>query len=169
MRKIKAAFFDIDGTLVSLKTKVCPPSAREALAKLRAAGVLCFIATGRSKFEIASEHLIDGLTFDGYLTNNGQDAYDAAGQLLYGTPIPQEDAEAMVDWVEREGCGCWAVSADVSRMNRITPLVSEALTAIHTTPPELGDLHPMLAHPIYKFVLFLPRERVAAAMETAPG
>ena len=169
MRKIKAAFFDIDGTLVSLKTKVCPPSAREALAKLRAAGVLCFIATGRSKFEIASEHLIDGLTFDGYLTNNGQDAYDAAGQLLYGTPIPQEDAEAMVDWVEREGCGCWAVSADVSRMNRITPLVSEALTAIHTTPPELGDLHPMLAHPIYKFVLFLPRERVAAAMETAPS
>ena len=39
MTKIKAAFFDIDGTLVSLKTKVYPPSARAAIARLRENGV----------------------------------------------------------------------------------------------------------------------------------
>ena len=76
---IKAAFFDIDGTLVSLKSKVYPPSTAVALKRLRENGVLLFVATGRSRFEIKSEHLLDGLEFDGYLTNNGQDAYDAEG------------------------------------------------------------------------------------------
>ena len=62
---IRAAFFDIDGTLVSLRKKVYPPSAKQALERLRETGVLCYVATGRSKFEIASEHLLDGLYFDG--------------------------------------------------------------------------------------------------------
>ena len=79
---IKAAFFDIDGTLVSLKTTVYPPSAAEAIAALRKKGILCFVATGRSKFEIAEEHLLDGMEFDGFLTNNGQDAYSPDGELL---------------------------------------------------------------------------------------
>ena len=111
MTKIKAAFFDIDGTLVSLKTKVYPPSARAAIARLRENGVQCFVATGRSKFEIASEHLLDGIAFDGYLTNNGQDAYSADGKLLYGTPLDPGDAAALLDWVERTGAACWMVSA----------------------------------------------------------
>ena len=67
---IKAAFFDIDGTLVSLKTKVYPESARFAIAALRKRGVLCFVATGRSKFEIAEEHLLDGIEFDGFFGIN---------------------------------------------------------------------------------------------------
>ena len=111
MTKIKAAFFDIDGTLVSLKTKVYPPSARAAIARLRENGVQCFVATGRSKFEIASEHLLDGIAFDGYLTNNGQDAYSVDGKLLYGTPLDPGDAAALLDWVERTGAACWMVSA----------------------------------------------------------
>ena len=94
MRKIKAAFFDIDGTLVSLKTKVCPADAKQAIADLRSKGILCFVATGRSRFEIASEHLLDGLAFDGYLTDNGQDAYDADGTLLYGRSIPRSEGKA---------------------------------------------------------------------------
>lgn len=168
MTKIKAAFFDIDGTLVSLKTKVYPPSARAAIARLRENGVQCFVATGRSKFEIASEHLLDGITFDGYLTNNGQDAYSADGKLLYGTPLDPGDAAALLDWVERTGAACWMVSAEQSLLNRLDADVEAAMVSIHTQPPTLGDLRPMLQKPIYKIVLFVPKAELEQALLLAP-
>lgn len=45
---IKAAFFDIDGTLVSFRTHRVPVSAHEALRALCAAGIRLFLATGRA-------------------------------------------------------------------------------------------------------------------------
>ena len=165
---IKAAFFDIDGTLVSLKKKVYPASTKSALKRLRERGVLCFVATGRSKFEIKTEHLLDGLEFDGVLTNNGQDAYDADGNLLYGRPLEPSEAAAVLDWVEETGCACWMVSAEKSILNFCNDRVLEAMDAIHTRPPEPGDLRAMLEKPIYKIVLFLRREEMAPAMALAP-
>ena len=44
---IKAAFFDVDGTLLSHRTKSVPQSARDALDGLRARGIHCVVATGR--------------------------------------------------------------------------------------------------------------------------
>lgn len=165
---IKAAFFDIDGTLVSLKRKKYPASAKRALDRLRASGVKCFVATGRSKFEIRSEHLLDGLTFDGLLTNNGQDAYAADGSLLYGKPLDPQEAAAVLDWAERNGCACWMVSAERSAINCHNERVLQAMEAIHTQPPQLGDLRAMLQTPIYKIVLFLTREEMPAVTPCAP-
>ncbi|MBE6985435.1 MAG: Cof-type HAD-IIB family hydrolase [Ruminococcaceae bacterium] len=165
---IKAAFFDIDGTLVSLKTKVYPSSTAIAIAALREKGIKCYVATGRSKFEIAEEHLLDGIEFDGYLTNNGQDAYDADGKLLYGKPLSAGEAAAVLDWVEKNGCACWMVSSTQSRLNFYNDRVLAAMEAIHTKPPKLGDLRAMLSAPIYKIVLFLTREEMAEPMLLAP-
>ena len=44
---IKALFFDIDGTLVSMKTHTIPTSAVESIAQAKRKGVQVFIATGR--------------------------------------------------------------------------------------------------------------------------
>lgn len=166
---IKAAFFDIDGTLVSLKSKVYPPSTAVALRRLRENGVLLFVATGRSRFEIQSEHLLDGLEFDGYLTNNGQDAYDVEGKLLYGKPIAPKEAAAILDWVEANGHACWMVSAERSCINRCNARVLEAMDSIHTRPPEICDLREMLQAPIYKIVLFLTSEEMSVPMSLAPS
>lgn len=165
---IQAAFFDIDGTLVSLKKKVCPASTKHALKRLRKSGVKCFIATGRSKFEIKSEHLLDGLEFDCILTNNGQDTYDADGRLLYGKPIDPKEAEAVLEQVKKIGCACWMVSAERSILNFRNERVMQAMEAIHTQPPEIGELREMLSKPIYKIVLFLYREEMSAVMPVAP-
>ena len=165
---IRAAFFDIDGTLVSLRTKVYPSSTKRALERLRANGVLCYVATGRSKFEIASEHLLDGLQFDGLLTNNGQDAYSAEGELLYSKPINPVEAARLLDWAEQNGCACWMVSGEKSLLNSCNERVLQAMEAIHTKPPEIGALQPMLKQPIYKIVLFLRREEMAVPMALAP-
>lgn len=45
---IKAAFFDIDGTLTSFTTHVVPESTIEALRLLRDGGVKLFICSGRA-------------------------------------------------------------------------------------------------------------------------
>ena len=78
---IRAAFFDIDGTLVSMRTHEIPASAVRALEALHRRGVLLFIATGRASSEIpTSVRALDArLPFDGFLTFNGQYCYDAAG------------------------------------------------------------------------------------------
>ena len=49
---IKAAFFDIDGTLVSFNTHKVPESTITALNALRQKGIKTFIATGRHKTAI---------------------------------------------------------------------------------------------------------------------
>ena len=121
------------------------------------------MATGRSKFEIASEHLLDGLQFDGYLTNNGQDAYDASGNLIYGKPIDPRDAESLLNWAEKKGCTFWMVSAEKTCINHPSEAFLQAMHALHTAPPPAGDLREMLRRPVYKIVLFLSREEIAAS------
>lgn len=48
MGKIKAVFFDIDGTLVSFKTHRIPPSTLDAVAALRSRGIKVLYSYGAS-------------------------------------------------------------------------------------------------------------------------
>ena len=49
---IKAVFFDVDGTLVSHKSKSIPDSAKRALMTLRKNGIKVFLSTGRHIHEL---------------------------------------------------------------------------------------------------------------------
>ena len=67
---IKAAFFDLDGTLLSHTSHSVPQSARESLEKLRAKGVKIYLCTGRHVTELELLPISD-MSFDGYITLNG--------------------------------------------------------------------------------------------------
>lgn len=74
---LKAAFFDIDGTLVHEKTgHVIPESAQKALDNLRAQGVKLIISTGRP-----TAMLPDFIKnyFDAFITLTGSYCYDSEG------------------------------------------------------------------------------------------
>ena len=60
---IKAAFFDIDGTLVSFNTHRVPESAIQAIENLRRQGVKIFLATGRHPIWVKNI----GFEFDGFV------------------------------------------------------------------------------------------------------
>lgn len=62
-------FFDIDGTLLSEKTKLIPDSARESIKKIRENGHLAFINTGRPICELTP--YIKEIGFDGYVCGCG--------------------------------------------------------------------------------------------------
>jgi len=68
MAQIKAAFFDIDGTLLPFHAKALPESTVQALAALRKNVVKTFIATGRPPVHLPYLHALDGILFDGYVT-----------------------------------------------------------------------------------------------------
>lgn len=50
--RIKAVFFDVDGTLFSHTQKKVPESARISLGKLSEKGIQCVLATGRHMLEL---------------------------------------------------------------------------------------------------------------------
>lgn len=91
----KAAFFDIDGTLVSFMTHEVPESTRRAIKTLRGNGVKCFISSGR---HLANIDNLGDLEFDGYVTvNGGMTYYD--GELIDANPIARADVEKVLEMV----------------------------------------------------------------------
>lgn len=165
---IKAIFFDIDGTLVSLKNRVYCPSLPDTIRQLRERGILLYIATGRSKFEISEEHLLDGLSFDGYLTNNGQDCYDANGKSIYSKPLAKSEVAAVLSWAKANDQPCWVVSDKRSRISKEDATVRSQMAYIHTRTPDIGSLDEMLEEEVYKIVLFLDRDAIQAPLKLAP-
>lgn len=165
---IKAIFFDIDGTLVPFQSAKWLPSTKLALERLREKGILTFVATGRSKYEIRNEHLLDGLQFDGYLTNNGQDAYDASWSQIYGKPLDPNDVEALLNWSDRRNSTCWLANAETTCINRDSEEYRTAMGAIHTNLLPVGDLHAMNKGPVFKLVLFAPPEEMDEPIRLAP-
>ena len=93
---IKAAFFDVDGTLYSHKSHQVPPSTREAIAKLRAKGIPCIIATGRHPIELAALP-IEEIGFDAYLMLNGQMMLDQQKNVLFSVPITGKAKDLLVE------------------------------------------------------------------------
>src|SRR5690606_13882268 len=91
---VKAVFFDIDGTLLGLKSKVIPDSTIEALVLLKAKGVKIIVSTGRS-YEHAN--FLSSYGFDGFITFNGSYCVDNEGQAFFRHTIDVNDIRLLHD------------------------------------------------------------------------
>ena len=91
--KVKAIFFDIDGTLVSFKTHKVPQSAIDAIRRVREKGVKVFIATGRPMPFIRN---LNGLEVDGIMSVNGASCITADGKVICHRPVPKADIERVI-------------------------------------------------------------------------
>lgn len=122
-KKIKALFFDIDGTLVSFLTHRIPQSTVDALEKAKENGVKVYISTGRPKMIITNlgqiEHLIDG-----FITTNGARCF--VGQhLVCQHPISREDVDKVVRAADRDGYPVIVVGEEHLAIHHLTPIVEE--------------------------------------------
>ena len=156
---IRAAFFDIDGTLVSMRTHEIPASAVRALEALHEAGVLLFIATGRASSEIpASVRALDArLPFDGFLTFNGQYCYDAEGTAYRDCPIDPEDVQRIVELAERGVLDVAVMQRSGQFVSGHSPRVVESERNVDSPMPE-KDLRLALAEPTYQFCAYVDPE-----------
>ena len=106
MTKIKAIFFDIDGTIRSFKTKTIPDNTKETLKKLRERGIKIFVATGRAPFHTKFlDDLLD-FKFDGYITINGQYCYLNTGEVLNDKVLSKEDIKQTLPYFQKHNIAC---------------------------------------------------------------
>ena len=107
---MKALFFDVDGTLVDIKTHRVPESAMIAVREARRNGNKIFIATGRSHTFLDLAGLPKDL-IDGYVTLNGAVCL-AEGKEIKLTKIPEGTVQALSEVCIREGFTCLFVTMD---------------------------------------------------------
>lgn len=135
---IKAAFFDVDGTLFSHSTKSVPQSALTALEKLKAAGIRCVVSTGRQIHEM-DRLPMGGLTFDAYITMNGQLTMDEDRNPLYGMSITGEAKEFALKLFEERKIPVILVEQDRLYLNFENERVRQVQAAISSKVPPVGE------------------------------
>lgn len=153
---IKAAFFDIDGTLVSFKTHEIPPSALEALRRLHASGVKLFIVTGRalSGLPEAILSLHKELPFDGFLTFNGQYCVDAKGRPYRDVPLHPEDVRTIVNQADEGLYEIEVMQLNRLFVNRRSERVRQA-EANTASPTEVLPLSFAFDEPVYQLCVYV--------------
>lgn len=151
---IKAAFFDLDGTLLSHTTKTVSRSTVDALNRLREKGIPCIAATGRHILEM-DKLPIEQLHFDGYLTMNGQLMLDEKKKVLFGVPITGAAKELLLNLFESKALPVLLLEEDRIYLNYVDPVVEAAQETISTPIPELGAYR---GAPLYQACLYLPPE-----------
>ena len=154
---LKAAFFDIDGTLLSHKTNTVPPSTLRALEALREKGILTFIATGRHIPEYRKLRPMADLRFDGIISLNGQYCCNDEG-VIYHCPIDPGDITTLLRYLEENPHPCILVEEEQMYINFHNALVEQVQAAIHSEMPTLGDLNRGYSHPIYQAILYMSNE-----------
>lgn len=92
MKKIKIAFFDIDGTLIDPNTKKISEKILKTLMRLKEKKMILCLATGRGP--IALPHF-SGIEFDVYLTFNGSYCFNSE-KTIFSNPIPTEDVRQLI-------------------------------------------------------------------------
>ena len=151
---IKAAFFDVDGTLLSHKTKSVPQSARDAVARLQAAGVRCVVATGRQITEMMKLPVAD-IPFDGYITLNGQLLLDRDRKVLFGTPTTGRAKDFLIRAFEEKLFPALLVEQEAVYLNYVNEWVLAVQEAISSPVPPLGEYS---GRDIYQICAYLKPE-----------
>lgn len=162
---IKAAFFDIDGTMFSHTIHAIPESTRNAVHLLREKGVKVFIATGRSLSETKRVPLGD-MKFDGYVTLNGQICLDAAENILSEAPITGEDGEYLIDAFVNKKIPLAIVEKERIYINYIDDSVIRAQKSVEIPLLPLGEYQ---GAPIYQFIGYMNREETEKFAQKIPN
>lgn len=162
---IKAAFFDIDGTLFSHTIHAIPESARRTVNLLREKGIKVFIATGRSLKETKRVPLGD-MKFDGYVTLNGQICLDAEEKILFEAPIKGEDGAYLLDAFVNKKFPLAIVEKERIYINYIDDSVIRAQKSVNIP---LLPIKEYQGAPIYQFIGYMNWEETGKIAPKIPN
>lgn len=135
-KKIKALFFDIDGTLVSFNTHDIPLSARQAIQEVRQRGIKVFISTGRL---LRHAKAAADIEVDGYITVNGGHCITAEGEEIYVKRFPRQTVEKIFALGEQYGFHSALLTEQDIYVSRIDERVQYIADMINI-PPVVADL-----------------------------
>lgn len=174
MDKIKAIFFDIDGTLRDFKEKGISAVTRQALREAGEAGLRLCIATGRHWLEIWEEELLADLEFDAYVTLTGQLCYlrengTPPGRLAFANPISLDQVKLLLEMLRREPFPCLFMEEDRMYINYVNDRVRAVQQGIGTAVPPVEDIRRALEHPVYQIIPYVDEALAKRVTDLLPG
>ena len=163
--RIKAVFFDIDGTLVSFKSHTVPESARRAIARLREQGVKVFIATGRLMKHVA---IVNDIEVDGYITVNGGYCITSAGEVIFESAFPRATVERVIDLSEQYGFDLNVMTNEDMYVSSMCERVKKIASMINIMPT-VADVRAIAAtQPVVQMCPYISRELEQEIMPLLP-
>ena len=163
--RIKAVFFDIDGTLVSFKNHTVPESARRAIARLREQGVKVFIATGRLMKHVA---IVNDIEVDGYITVNGGYCITSAGEVIFESAFPRATVERVIDLSEQYGFDLNVMTHEDMYVSSMGERVQKIASMINIMPT-VADVRAIAAtQPVVQMCPYVSRELEQEIMPLLP-
>lgn len=151
---IKAAFFDVDGTVYSHESKCVPESTIEALKALRKKGIKTFLATGRHFSEI-DEFPVGKIPFDGYVMLTGQLCTDGKRNVIFGNAIDGADAECLLNEFKKKEMPVMLVEKDKLYINLVNEIVINGQAEISSPIPEVMEYK---GDPVYQIICYGGKE-----------
>lgn len=157
---IRAAFFDVDGTLLSFNTHTVPNSTQKALHLLRKQGVKLFVATGRALQKMTQLKNVFNFEFDGYITLNGQMCF-LNGKIIHEHHIQKNSIKTLIPYITKNKIACSFIEKEYNYLNlqnEITDKFNELLGGENI----LGDIdNPLraLENNVYQLGAFIPSDK----------
>ena len=152
---IKAAFFDIDGTLLSFTSHRVSEGTIRAFKTLHEHGVRTFISSGQPMVLIPQMPV----EFEGYITMNGGLVFTAGNerQVLLSNPIPQEDSNRWLDFAKEHNICTMVFTADSMMAAQIDPIGLKIREQLEFQMPPVVDIDEMRNHEAYQLIAIMPQ------------
>ncbi len=164
---IKAAFFDIDGTLLSFNTHRVSDGTVRAFDRLHRAGVHTFISSGRPMVLIPPMPV----AFEGYITMNGALTQlrtpNSELRTLTSNPILEEDKQRWLDFAAGHGIATMLFTADGMMGAQVNDIALRLRDQLEFEMPPIVDIDEMRRHEAYQIIAIMPPDldgTVAALM-----
>lgn len=167
-RKVKAIFFDIDGTLVSFKTHQVPEETKEAIRRLREKGIKVFVATGRM---LKMVQVLNDIEFDGYITYNGSLCVDSTKEnVIFKNTVPQDELEALVERLKSDRFPVSFMCRDEMYVNYPDELVTRVAKVVEVEPPIVRPVEEIIKEDVFQLCIYVDEPHLQRIIdETLPG
>ena len=185
---IKAAFFDIDGTLLSFTTHRVSAGTIRAFDRLHQAGIRTFLSTGRPDVLIpqmpvsfeAKITMNGGLVFVGdhvgtngaHVGTNGAhvgaNGNQSPDKVLFSNPVPDNELQAWLDLAKAKHLCTMIFTKDNMFLTQPNEIGLQLRNQLEFEMPPVVDIDRMRSETAYQIIAIMPGEMDATVAELLP-
>jgi len=157
MTKVKAVFFDIDGTLLGLKSKEIPASTIEAIQRLKQQDIRVIVSTGRS---YAHAKFLQTYGFESFITFNGSYCVAEDNEVIFKHVIDPEDIQALHCHLQTmDDFPVGVMTTDDSYISHITEDVTSVFELLKLQVPQAIPFADVLHMEMLQLNLFVDEQK----------
>lgn len=161
---IKAAFFDIDGTLLSFTTHRVSPGTVRAFQRMHRSGIRTFLSTGRPDVLIPQMPV----TFEAKITMNGGLVFTPQDTLL-SNPILDNELQAWLDIAKDNHLCTMIFTKDNMFLAQPNEVGLKLRNQLEFEMPPVVDIDRMRTETVYQIIAIMPGEMDATVADRLPN